>query len=173
MNSKIFLSSIASLAIFSLAANAQDSMKVNSVDVWETEVVSSSLNLGKDSIETKQADHLSDLLRGLPGVDVGGTHSINNRLNIRGFQDEDLEITLDGAKIANVNMFHHIGNLLINPDILKKANIQVGANSVANGGLGGAVAFETKDGKDMLEKAENLELEFQHHIIQMIVLVLH
>lgn len=156
MNSKIFLSSIASLAIFSLAANAQDSTKVNSVDVWETEVVSSSLNLGKDSIETKQADHLSDLLRGLPGVDVGGTHSINNRLNIRGFQDEDLEITLDGAKIANVNMFHHIGNLLINPDILKKANIQVGANSVANGGLGGAVAFETKDGKDMLEKAENL-----------------
>ena len=47
----------------------------------ETQVTSSSLNLGSSSIETKQADHLSDLLRDLPGVDVGGTSSINNRIS--------------------------------------------------------------------------------------------
>ena len=35
------------------------------IDVWETQVVSSSLNLGENAIETKQADHLSDLLRDL------------------------------------------------------------------------------------------------------------
>ncbi|MGE4399663.1 MAG: TonB-dependent receptor [Campylobacterales bacterium] len=125
---------------------------LGAVEVWSTQVQSSSLNMGKDVIETKQADHLSDLLRDLPGVDVGGTHSINNRIAIRGLDDDNLEMTIDGAKISNTNMFHHIGNLLINPDILKKAEIQVGSNSVVHGGLGGAVAFETKEGKDLLQK---------------------
>ncbi|MCZ8499894.1 hypothetical protein O9929_26515 [Vibrio lentus] len=32
----------------------------------------------------KQADHMSDLLREIPGVDVGGTHSVNQRITIRG-----------------------------------------------------------------------------------------
>ena len=130
--------------------------ELEAVKVWGTEVSSSSLYLGENDIQVKQADHLSDLLRDIPGVDVGGTHSINNRINIRGFQDEDLEITLDGAKVQNVNMFHHIGNLLINPDILKSADIQVGNNSVVHGGLGGSVAFETKDGQDLLRPGEKL-----------------
>lgn len=132
------------------------SAELGSVNVWATEVSSSSVYLGENDIAVKQADHLSDLLDDIPGVGVGGTHSINNRINIRGFQDEDLEITLDGAKVQNVNMFHHIGNLLINPDILKKADIQVGNSSVVNGGLGGAVAFETKDGLELLSPGQNI-----------------
>lgn len=149
MKKNILLSSVAALSIFAFNVQAEE---LAEIDVWETEVISSSINLGKESIETKQADHLSDLLRDIPGVDVGGTHSINNKINIRGLQDDDLDITIDGAKVQNANMFHHIGNILINPDILKKANIQVGTNSVVNGSLGGSASFETKDGKDMLEK---------------------
>jgi len=152
---KIFLSAITAIGLISSNLVAEETTQLDDVNVWETEVTSSSLNLGEKTIETKQADHLSDLLRDLPGVDVGGTHSINNRINIRGLQDENLEITLDGAKVQNANMFHHIGNLLINPDILKKADIQVGTNSVVNGSLGGSVSFETKDGKDMLEKGKD------------------
>lgn len=151
---KILLSSIAAISIL-VNANANETTQLEEVNVWETQVISSSLNLGENAIESKQADHLGDLLRDLPGVDVGGTHSINNRINIRGLQDENLDITLDGAKIQNANMFHHIGNLLINPDILKKADIQVGTNSVVNGSLGGTVTFETKDGKDMLETGKD------------------
>lgn len=137
-------------ALLSSVAIAQD-QTLEAVEVWETQVSSSSLNVKGSTIETKQADHLSDLLRDLPGVDVGGTSSINNRLAIRGIEDENLDITIDGAKVSNVNMFHHIGNLLVNPDILKKADIQVGTNSVVSGSLGGSVAFETKDGKDLLQ----------------------
>lgn len=154
-NKKVLLSSFAALAIITANVYANETTQLDEVDVWETQVVSSSLNLGENSIEKKQADHLSDLLRDLPGVEVGGVHSINNRINMRGLQDEDLEITLDGAKIQNARMFHHIGNLLINPDILKKADIQVGTNSVVNGGLGGSIAFETKDGVDLLKDGQN------------------
>jgi hemoglobin/transferrin/lactoferrin receptor protein len=152
---KILLSAITAISLINSNLLANETTQLEDVTVWETQVVSSSLNLGEKAIETKQADHLSDLLKDLPGVDVGGTHSINNRINIRGLQDENLEITLDGAKVQNANMFHHIGNLLINPDILKKADIQVGTNSVVNGSLGGSVAFETKDGKDMLEAGKD------------------
>eukprot|EP01155_Anaeramoeba_flamelloides_P017379 Anaeramoba_flamelloidesa567276_39.p1 GENE.a567276_39~~a567276_39.p1 ORF type:complete len:659 (+),score=52.97 a567276_39:37-2013(+) len=150
---KILISSIAA-AILSSSVYGDETTQMDSVDVWDTEVVSSSLDMSGTAIETKQADHLSDLLRDLPGVDVGGTHSINNRLNIRGLEDENLEISIDGAKVQSVNMFHHIGNLLINPDILKRVEIEVGANSVVHGGLGGAVNFETKDGEDLLDKGQ-------------------
>ena len=158
---KIVLSTITIFALLNLNLQAQETTQLETVDLWSTEVVSSSLNLGENSIETKQADHLSDLLRDLPGVDVGGTHSINNRINIRGLQDENLEITIDGAKVQNANMFHHIGNLLINPDILKKADIQVGTNSVVNGSLGGSVSFETKNGSDMLEHGRSFGARVQ------------
>lgn len=146
---------------YTVTTASEKAVALDAIEVWATQVKSSSLNLGKDTIETKQADHLSDLLRDLPGVDVGGTHSINNRISIRGVEDENLEMTIDGAKIANVNMFHHIGNLLINPDILKTADIQVGANSIIHGGLGGAVTFETKDGVDLLQKGENYGARIQ------------
>ena len=152
--------SLIATALLSGVAIAQE-QTLEAVEVWETQVTSSSLNVKGSTIETKQADHLSDLLRDLPGVDVGGTSSINNRIAIRGIEDENLDITIDGAKISNVNMFHHIGNLLVNPDILKKADIQVGTNSVVSGSLGGSVAFETKDGKDLLQEGREYGARIQ------------
>ena len=110
--SKILLSSVAALTLLNIQALAEStSLGEIEISTTEVQVVSSSINVGQASIETKQADHLSDLLRDIPGVDVGGTHSINNRINIRGLQDENLDISIDGAKVQNANMFHHIGNL--------------------------------------------------------------
>jgi len=154
--SNILLSTIASFAILSSHSFAETTT-LNEVEVTSTdvEVVSSSINLNQTSIETRQADHLSDLLRDIPGVDVGGSHSINNKLTLRGIRDENIDITIDGAKMPNVDIFHHMSNLRINPAILKKVKIQVGNNSVIHGDLGGAVEFETKDGKDMLQKGES------------------
>ncbi|EDP57803.1 TonB-dependent receptor [Vibrio sp. AND4] len=119
------------------------------VTVWGTQISNSSESLLASDIEMKQGDHLSDLLRDQPGVDVGGTHSLNQGVNIRGVSELDLDITLDGAS-QNNNVFHHAGNLLINADIIKAVDIRVGNNSVLNSGLGGGVAFETKDARDLL-----------------------
>ncbi|TEW47266.1 TonB-dependent siderophore receptor [Psychromonas algicola] len=130
-----------------------DEISTEEVVVWGTKVSSSSESIGTDDLAIKQADHMSDLLRDIPGVDVGGTHSLNQRINIRGFDETDIDIRLDGAS-QHANMFHHIGNLTLNPDILKSADIQVGNNSVAQNGLAGAVYFETKDGKDLLNLDE-------------------
>ncbi len=165
MNSKPSLKKlplVIAIGLISSHAWAEDKIS-DTTEIWATQVSSSSTFLGDDDIELKQADHLSDLLRSLPGVEVGGTHSINQKISIRGLDDTDLNITIDGAS-QNAYMYHHAGNLLINPDILKSADIQVGANSVLTGALGGAVAFETKDADDLLAPGDNFGGRIQGHI---------
>lgn len=146
----ILICAACALPAVSLAAD-KASEEIEVLEVWGTEVSSNAL-LGSD-IEMKQADHISDLLRDQAGVDVGGTHSLNQGINIRGVSELDLNITIDGASQSN-NVFHHAGNLLINPDIVQAVDIQVGNNSILNSGLGGGVAFETKDAKDLLNEGE-------------------
>lgn len=122
------------------------------VKVWATKISNES-SLLSDDIDSKQADHLSDLLRDQPGIDVGGSHSTVQSINIRGMAETDLDISIDGVSQRN-NMFHHTGNLLINADILKEVDIKLGTNSVLTNGLSGGVAFETKDAKDLLRAGE-------------------
>lgn len=136
-------------AVIAQESNQQDS-DIEEISVWGTRVSSSSLYLGEQEIAIKQADHLSDLLRPLPGVDIGGTHSVNSRINFRGLDDRNLSIYVDGALQTNY-LYHHIGNLLINPDILKSADVQLGANTVTHGGIGGSLRFDTMDAADLLE----------------------
>ncbi|HEY7773710.1 MAG TPA: TonB-dependent receptor [Marinagarivorans sp.] len=130
---------------------AQDAsaVPIEEVHIWGTEVKASSIDLGEEAIAIRQADHLSDLLRVIPGVDVGGAHSLNQRVTIRSLDDKDLRISIDGAN-QNTYMFHHMGNLQIHADILKSADIDVGNNSVINGGLGGVARFETRSARDLL-----------------------
>lgn len=151
------LSRISLAVLFALSsqvmANELNPDEPESVVVWGTKVSSSSESLAADDMSLKQADHMSDLLRDVPGVDVGGTHSLNQRINIRGLGETDLDIRLDGAS-QHANMFHHIGNLTLNPDILKAVDIEVGNNSVTQSGLGGSVYFETKSAQDLLRGGE-------------------
>src|SRR5690606_2802324 len=61
----------------------------------------------------------------------------------------------------NTYMYHHAGNLQIHADILKAVEIEVGANSVVNGGLGGSVRFKTKEAKDLLDKGAKVGARVQ------------
>lgn len=140
-------------------ALAQDT-EIDEVVVWGTEVRSSSIDMGEEDIAIRQADHLSDLLRTIPGVDVGGAHSLNQRITIRSMDDKDLVISIDGA-VQNSYMYHHMGNLQIHADILRSVEIDVGNNSVVNGGLGGGARFKTKAARDLLAADEQFGLRVQ------------
>ena len=150
----IIVSSLLSTSVFSAQTEPEQVTVYDTVEVWGTQINNDSSLLTGD-IESKQADHVSDLLRDQPGVDVGGSHSLNQSINIRGVTETDLNITIDGADQSN-NVFHHVGNLLINPDILKTVDLQVGTNSIINSGLNGGVAFETKDADDLLKAGQSL-----------------
>ncbi len=129
--------------------NANDSSNQQAIKIWGTKVQSSSVYLGESEMTMKQADHLSDLMRTIPGVDVGGAHSLNQRITIRSLEDKNILVSIDGAN-QNTYMYHHMGNLQIHADILQSIEIEVGTNSVIDGGLGGAVRFKTKDARDLL-----------------------
>lgn len=134
--------------------------KTEVIEIWSTQIKTSSLYLQGQDIASKQADHISDLLRTVPGVDVGGAHSLNQRITIRSMDDKDLKISIDGAS-QNTYMYHHMGNLQIHADILKSVDIEIGTNSVINGGLGGAVRFETKEAKDLLSNDQDFGARLQ------------
>jgi hemoglobin/transferrin/lactoferrin receptor protein len=139
---------------------AEEPPKLEEVVVWATQVRTSSVELGEEAFSIKQADHLSDLLRTIPGVDVGGAHSLNQRITIRSLGDRDLKVSIDGAN-QNTYMYHHMGNLQIHADILQSVDIDVGTNSVIHGGLGGSVRFETKDARHLLNEGQRYGMRLQ------------
>ncbi len=96
-------------------------------------------------------------MRDIPGVYVGGTNGMNQKIYMRGVSDRGLNITVDGAK-QNGNTFHHNADLLIDPDLIKAIDVEVGSRSVVNssGALGGSVAFKTVDARDLLESGEKI-----------------
>lgn len=134
--------------------------EIDQVTVWGTEVRASSIAIPEETLAIKQADHISDLLRTIPGVDVGGAHSLNQRITIRSMDDKDLRISIDGAN-QNTYMYHHMGNLQIHADILQSVDVEVGTNSVVNGGLGGTVRFETKTAKQLLRDGDRFGARIQ------------
>lgn len=150
-------------AFYGLTTNAQTNTSPASLEevvVWGTQITASSLNIDEDRLSLKQADHVSDLLRTIPGIDVGGAHSLNQRITIRSMDDKDLRITIDGAN-QNTYMYHHMGNLQIHADILESVDINIGTNSVVNGGLGGAVRFETKTADQLLQDGQRFGARLQ------------
>ena len=76
------ISAIAALAAIPVVAQ-ESQPPLEEIQVWGTWVWASSLSLGEEDVAIKQADHISDLLRPIPGVDVGGAHSLNQRITIR------------------------------------------------------------------------------------------
>ncbi|GGZ96895.1 ligand-gated channel [Arenicella chitinivorans] len=150
----LFIASILTSTVALADDNGTD-RPIEEISVWGTAVRASSLTLQDDAIAIRQADHISDLLRTIPGVDVGGAHSLNQRITIRSMDDKDLRITIDGAN-QNTYMYHHMGNLQIHADILEKVDVEVGTNSVVDGGLGGAVRFKTKNAAQLLESGDTI-----------------
>lgn len=110
-----------------------------------------------DYTPAQQADHLSDFLNVVPGVTVGGTSAVNQRIRVRGLDDTNLKITIDGARQEGA-LFYHMGDVTIDPDLLKAAEVSVGNNSVTlgNDALGGAVAFKTVDAADLLKPGQKI-----------------
>lgn len=111
----------------------------------------------EEYVPAQQASHLSDFLEAVPGVSVGGTSSVNQRIRVRGLDDTNLKVTIDGARQEGA-LFYHMGDVTIDPDLLKQTEVAVGNNSVTlgNDALGGGVAFKTVDAVDLLKPGQQL-----------------
>lgn len=116
---------------------------------------STNSQIDADTISVRNAGLLRDILRDVPGVYVGGTHPVHQKIYLRGMSERGINISIDGARQRG-SLFHHSGELFLDPDIIQSVNVGFSANSVVanSGSLAGSVAFKTVDAKDLLKDDE-------------------
>ncbi len=107
-----------------------------------------------EDMDPLQPSTYEDLLIDVPGLVIQGGRGVAQEPNIRGFQDEQVVIRLDGAR-QNFDLQHR-GRFFVDPALLKQVEIlRGGASSMfGSGALGGVISLETKDASDVLKPGE-------------------
>lgn len=115
------------------------------------------VEIDADQLELRQATTLADIFRQTPSVTVGGSVGIAQKIYVRGLEDSLLNVTVDGAPQRGT-LFHHIGRVSIEPELLQTVDVQAGAGEATAGfgAIGGAIRFRTKDADDLLAPGQRL-----------------
>lgn len=106
-------------------------------------------------IEVEQALSLQDLFKQTPEVNISGGLSVAQKLYVRGIGERMLNVTIDGASQPE-SAYHHTGQVMIEPELLKRVEIEAGtgAATAGPGALAGALRFTTKSANDLLKPDE-------------------
>lgn len=138
---------------------AEDTSKIE--DEKEAEVIvvvgkTTNTEITPNDLEKYQANDMADIFRTIPSVTVGGSTGIAQKVYIRGLEDTFLNVTVDGAPQTGT-LFHHIGRISIDPELLQAVEVQAGAGEATSGigAIGGAIRFKTKSANDLLEQGES------------------
>lgn len=104
-----------------------------------------------DRIEQNQAEDVKEALKGQSEVFVGGGQKSAQKIYVRGVEDMQLNVTVDGARQSGY-LFHHQGRLSVDTELLKQIDVEAGTGDAlaGPGALGGALRFATKDPSDLL-----------------------
>lgn len=156
MNKK--LAPLTSAILFALSGQfAVANDEVSEEDLETIVVVGQTTNtlITPEELDKYQANDLGDIFRLVPSVSVGGSIGVAQKVYVRGMEDTLLNVTVDGARQTST-LFHHIGRLSIDPDLLKEVEVQAGAGeaTAGAGAIGGAIRFKTKDINDVLSYDE-------------------
>ncbi|WP_247869839.1 TonB-dependent receptor domain-containing protein [Methylophaga sp. SB9B] len=137
-------------------ADDNESVQLEAIKVTSNTVTPETNSVSAEQIEKLQATDLQDLFSQSPEVTIGGGPGFAQKLYVRGIEDQLLNITIDGAQQAT-RQFHHAGRISIEPELLKRVEVNAGAGNALSGpgALGGSVKFVTKDPEDMLKPGEN------------------
>ncbi|MCY1348744.1 Heme transporter BhuA [compost metagenome] len=109
-----------------------------------------------EQLERLQANDLEDVFESSPEVNVSGGPGVAQKLYLRGLEDTQLNISIDGATQPG-QTFHHTGRIGVEPELLKRVDTQAGTGdaTAGAGALGGAIRFVTKDPDDLLREGED------------------
>lgn len=115
-----------------------------------------------EQIRTRQATDMSDILRYLPNIELGGGPR-NLGLNpvIRGLGDDRILFLLDGAR-QDFNRGHN-ARIFTDPSLLKRVDVMRGPASTTwgSGALGGVISFTTLDATDLLRTGERFGVKLR------------
>ncbi|WP_371156435.1 TonB-dependent receptor domain-containing protein [Jannaschia sp. 2305UL9-9] len=106
-------------------------------------------------LEARNPATMADVFAGEASVTASGGAAIAQRTFVNGIEESLLSVTIDGAR-QNKSAFHHTGNILLDPALLKRVDIGEGIApaDAGPGGLGGSISYTTKDARDLLAQGD-------------------
>ncbi|WP_338849865.1 TonB-dependent receptor [Massilia sp. W12] len=159
MNRNVFsLAPVALACLLTCHAYGQE-QKLAPVNVWLSEQGSLDINPVVDAarIARTQAKSLQEVFAQTPEISTGGAVAGIQKLYLRGLSERLLALDINGARQGEAP-YHHTGSLLIDPDLIKIAEVQAGtgAASAGPGALAGVLRLQSKNGEDLLRPGQNL-----------------
>ncbi|WP_432690541.1 TonB-dependent receptor domain-containing protein [Pseudooceanicola sp. C21-150M6] len=108
--------------------------------------------ISEEDLEDRNPQTMTDVFDGQTAVTASGGAPIAQKVFVHGVEESMLNVTIDGAR-QNKSAFHHTGNVLIDPTLLKQVEVTSGLAPADSGpgALAGSIAYETKDARDLLE----------------------
>lgn len=145
------------LALVAAPVVHAEPVTLNTIQVTADREAGADAVVDANAIDRSLASDLDDVFAGEPEVSVGGSVGIAQKVYVRGLEDPLLNVSVDGAVQGGV-LFHHTGRIAVDPDLLKRVEVDAGAGkaTAGAGALGGAIRFITKDPKDLLREGENV-----------------
>ncbi len=109
----------------------------------------------ENQIERRNAASVADVFAGESAITASGGAPIAQKVFVNGIEESLLSVTIDGAR-QNKSAFHHTGNVLLDPALLKSVEISAGLAPADQGpnALAGSIAYTTKDARDLLEDGD-------------------
>jgi len=117
--------------------------------------------VNREDFTARQAATVADVMKKLPNVDFGGGPRADGQLpTIRGEQNSNIILLVDGARRSSARVGDLFTPLYIDPYFLSRAEVVRGPASIyGSGGLGGAMVFTTISARDLLEDGTKFGVE--------------
>ncbi|WP_226951146.1 TonB-dependent receptor [Rhizobium terrae] len=112
--------------------------------------------IGPEQLERLNPTSLADVFREEPGVQVGSSLPMSQKVYVHGIEETNLAVSIDGAR-QNNKVFHHNATNLIDPSLLKAVDVDAGIApaDAGPGALAGSINYETKDAIDLLAPGQS------------------
>ncbi|MDQ8184830.1 TonB-dependent receptor [Pelagicoccus sp. SDUM812002] len=144
---------LAAISLLGLATSlsAQDEIIELAPFTVEADGVQKILQITERDLSQRQASDLEDALSLDPSITVGGSTGVAQKIYVRSIGEAMLNVSVDGASQSGA-LFHHMGRNVLEPELLKRVEIQSGIGNATDGpgALGGAIRFVTKNPSDLL-----------------------
>lgn len=106
--------------------------------------------------ENQTTSSAADLLRTVPGLTLDGTGRTNGQdVNLRGYDRRGVLVLVDGVRQGTDT--GHLNSTFLDPALIKRIEVVRGPSALlyGSGALGGVIAYDTAEAKDLLEAGKN------------------
>lgn len=148
------------LTVLPVAAIAQETKAENETVLTPIEITADrdaaqtaagGVTITQEQLDRTNPQDIKDVFAGEAAVTVGGPTKISQKVYVQGIENTKLNVQVDGTRQVD-STYHHIGTALIDPGMLKTVRVESGVAPADAGpnALGGSMAYETKDARDVL-----------------------